>query len=42
MKKRMIQEDPNASKVALTDKEFAKPATNLNRCRVYGHRGFSR
>ena len=42
MKKRMIQGDPNASEVTLTDTEFAELETELNKCRVYGHRGFSR
>ncbi len=40
--KERIVENLNASEVTLTDTEFAGLETKLNKCRVYGHRGFSR
>ncbi len=40
--KERIVENLNASEVMLTDTEFAELETELNKCRVYGHRGFSR
>ena len=40
--KERIVENLNASEVTLTDTEFAELETELNKCRVYGHRGFSR
>ena len=40
--KERIIENLDAAKVALTDAEFASLEESLNRCKVYGHRGFSR
>ena len=40
--KERIIENVDAAKVALTDAEFASLEESLNRCKVYGHRGFSR
>ena len=40
--KERIIENLDAAKVELTDMEFASLEESLNRCKVYGHRGFSR
>ena len=40
--KERIIENLDATKVELTDAEFASLEESLNRCKVYGHRGFSR
>ena len=40
-KERMI-ENPDASKVELSDEEFRTLETSLNSLKVYGHRGFTR
>lgn len=40
--KERIVENLDASRVELTEEEFCSLETALNRCRVYGHRGFSR
>ena len=40
--KERIIENLDASKVELTDAEFTSLESALNKCRVYGHRGFSR
>ena len=40
--KERIVENLGAAKVELTDAEFAGLEDSLNRCKVYGHRGFSR
>lgn len=40
--KERIIENLDASTVELTDAEFTELDTALNRCKVYGHRGFSR
>ena len=37
-----IIENLDAANVELTDAEFASLEESLNRCKVYGHRGFSR
>ena len=37
-----IVENLNASEVTLTDEEFSALENSLNKCRIYGHRGFSR
>ena len=37
-----IIENLDASEVELTEEEFQSLEERLNRCRVYGHRGFSR
>ena len=40
--KERILENLDASQVELTDKEFRSLEDALNKCRVYGHRGFAR
>ena len=40
--KLLIIENLDAAKVELTDAEFASLEESLSRCKVYGHRGFSR
>ena len=40
--KERIIENLDAAKVELTDAEFASLEGSLSRCKVYGHRGFSR
>ena len=40
--KERIIENLNASEAELSDEEFASLETALNKCRVYGHRGFNR
>lgn len=40
--KERIIENLDAAKVELTDTEFASLEESLSRCKVYGHRGFSR
>lgn len=40
--KERIIENLDAANVMLTDAEFASLEESLNRCKVYGHRGFSR
>ena len=40
--KERIIENLDAAKVELTDAEFASLEESLSRCKVYGHRGFSR
>lgn len=40
--KERIVENLNASAVELTDEEFSALENSLNKCRVYGHRGFGR
>lgn len=40
--KERIIENLDASNVELTDTEFTSLESALNKCRVYGHRGFSR
>lgn len=40
--KERIIENLDASKVELTEKEFHSLEEALNKCRVYGHRGFNR
>ena len=40
--KERIIENLDAANVVLTDAEFAALEESLNRCKVYGHRGFSR
>lgn len=40
--KERIIENLDAANVELTDAEFASLEKSLNRCKVYGHRGFSR
>ena len=40
--KERIVENLNAANVELTDAEFAALEESLDRCKVYGHRGFSR
>ena len=40
--KERIIENLDAATVELTDAEFASLEASLNRCKVYGHRGFSR
>ena len=40
--KERIVENLDASKVELTDAEFTSLESVLNKCKVYGHRGFSR
>ncbi len=40
--KERIIENLDAANVELTDAEFASLEESLNRCKVYGHRGFSR
>ena len=40
--KERIIENLDASKVELTEEEFQSLEEALNKCRVYGHRGFSR
>ena len=40
--KERIIENLDASKVELTEEEFRSLEEALNKCRVYGHRGFNR
>ena len=40
--KERIIENLNASEVTLTEEEFRSLEESLNKCRVYGHRGFNR
>lgn len=40
--KERIVENLDASKVELTDEEFTSLESALNKCKVYGHRGFNR
>lgn len=40
--KERIIENLDASKVELTEEEFYSLEEALNRCKVYGHRGFNR
>lgn len=40
--KERIIENLDASLVELTDEEFRSLEESLNKCKVYGHRGFSR
>ena len=40
--KERIIENLDAASVELTDAEFASLEESLSRCKVYGHRGFSR
>ena len=40
--KERILENLDAAQVELTEEEFSELETALNRCKVYGHRGFTR
>ena len=40
--KERIIENLDASQVALTEEEFRALEDSLDRCKVYGHRGFAR